>query len=55
MLDRLTFLSEPYFWLIEPKFERVVKAVNIFATDKGYRVVNFEFREKFVVVLMEKR
>ena len=55
ILDRLPFLTKPYFWLVEPRLDTLTKAVNILAIDKGYRVVNFDILEKFVVVLMEKR
>ena len=53
-LDRIS-LPGPYIWLIDKEFGRVAQAVNIVAREKGYRVVNFHFRPKFVIVLMEKK
>ena len=35
VLDRVAFLTEPYFWLIEPKFDLLIQAVNILAIDRG--------------------
>jgi hypothetical protein len=50
-------LPEPYLFLVDDTLNRLLKAINIVATEKEYRVVSqsVDAWNKLVYVLMEKK
>jgi hypothetical protein len=49
-------LPEPYIFLVDKELKRLQEAVNILATEKGYRVINQSVTPvQYVYVLMEKK